>query len=171
MYPYLGNNELGTFQSLENEPYPRNIVTSFLKRRILLGFTRLRSKIKVLYKNSISKVDNSSFCLPSIQVTNWKSEEIVAFRFTGFNSPIADIVMNPYNKYEFATCGYKEISIWSIQGMTMERTTCLDLPPKPDGRVPFFTCLAYMNYHVSIVFSSWLIRFAEISLVMSLNMI
>lgn len=83
MYPYLGNNELGTFQSLENEPYPRNIVTSFLKRRILFGFTRLRSKIKVFYKNSISQVDNSSFVCLAFKSRIGKAKKSLLFDSLG----------------------------------------------------------------------------------------
>lgn len=41
----------------------------------------------------------------SIEVTNWKTEEILAFRNTG-NNYILDVVFNRSNIYELATSGY-----------------------------------------------------------------
>lgn len=49
----------------------------------------------------------------SIQVTNWKSEDIVAMRNSG-QYQIFNAMFNPYNKYEFVTCGLKNITIWDI---------------------------------------------------------
>jgi hypothetical protein len=41
----------------------------------------------------------------SLQVTNWKTEEILAVRNSG-NEPIFDMIINPYNNYEFVTAGF-----------------------------------------------------------------
>lgn len=49
----------------------------------------------------------------SIQVTNWKTEVIVAFRNSG-TFPIYGVIFNPYNRYEFATCGYQNVTVWSV---------------------------------------------------------
>ena len=41
----------------------------------------------------------------SISVQDWKTEEIIAIRNTG-SAPIFDIIVNPFNKFEFDTSGY-----------------------------------------------------------------
>jgi WD40 repeat protein len=41
----------------------------------------------------------------SIQVTNWRTESIVAFRNSSA-FPICGVDFNPYDRYELATCGY-----------------------------------------------------------------
>lgn len=53
-------------------------------------------------------------------MTNWRTEEIIAIRNTGQN-PIFDLTINPYNKYEFVTVGYQNISIWEISGRNLLR--------------------------------------------------
>jgi len=44
----------------------------------------------------------------------------VALRNCG-KEPIFDIVINPYNKYEFVTAGYKNVSTWEINGKNLLR--------------------------------------------------
>lgn len=54
----------------------------------------------------------------SIQVTDWEMEEKIAFRNSS-QSPLIDVVVNPYDKYEFATCGFHKVQIWRIVGKTL----------------------------------------------------
>jgi len=56
----------------------------------------------------------------SIQISNWKTDEIISFRNLGV-APVFDLVINPYNKYEFASCGYQHITIWDITGRNMNK--------------------------------------------------
>lgn len=56
----------------------------------------------------------------SLQVTSWKSEEILAVRNSG-PSQIFDVQFNPYNRYEFTTCGLKNITVWEVNGRNILR--------------------------------------------------
>ena len=83
----------------------------------------------------------------SIQITDWKSEEILGYRNTS-SAPILDIVFNTYNKYEFATCGHYNIAIWDFKGKTVNRKEWMQIKEGDNFQLPFFTAVSYINYHV-----------------------
>lgn len=83
----------------------------------------------------------------SLQVTNWKSEEVIAFRNTDSQFS-ADVIFNSYDKYEFATCGYQNISVWQVNGRSLIRKEWIKVQKNEEGETPFFTCLAYIHYQV-----------------------
>jgi len=85
----------------------------------------------------------------SIQITKWKSEEIVAFRNTD-RACIFDVVFNPYDKYEFATVGYSHIAVWNIEGRTLVRKEWIHDKDSEDSMV-IYTAVTYFNYQVSFL--------------------
>lgn len=86
----------------------------------------------------------------SVQVTKWKSEEIIAFRNTD-RAFIFDVVFNPKDKSEFATVGYNNIAIWGIEGHSMCRKEWIHIKDAKDDSLVIFTAAAYFNYHVLIL--------------------
>ena len=81
----------------------------------------------------------------SLQVTDWRSEEIVAFRNTS-PSYIVDVVVNPYNKYEFATCGNHLVQIWSVNGNSIILKENVYITIGDKNELPYITCIKYMHY-------------------------
>jgi WD40 repeat protein len=81
----------------------------------------------------------------SLQVTDWKNEEIVAFRNTSPN-PIVDVVVNPYDKYEFATCGHHLVQIWTVSGNAIVLKENVYVTVGDKNELPYITCLRYMYY-------------------------
>ena len=47
----------------------------------------------------------------SFQITNWKNQDVYAFRSTSYN-PILDLSFNPSNCNEIATCGPYSVTVW-----------------------------------------------------------
>lgn len=56
----------------------------------------------------------------SLQITNWVTNEVIAFRNTS-ESPIFDLTFNPYDKNILVTTGYQNIIIWSIYARNLSR--------------------------------------------------
>lgn len=56
----------------------------------------------------------------SIQLTAWKTEEVLAMRNSG-PAQIFDVQFNPYNRYEFVTCGLRNITVWEVDGRNLLR--------------------------------------------------
>jgi len=56
----------------------------------------------------------------SLQITHWKNQNIYAFRSTSYN-PILDIVFNPFDCSEIATCGPHNVTIWKLEGRSLGR--------------------------------------------------
>ncbi|KAL4497254.1 hypothetical protein ABPG72_011189 [Tetrahymena utriculariae] len=81
----------------------------------------------------------------SIQVMNWKTEEIVGIRNTG-SQQIFDIIFNPYNKYEFASCGYKNITLWEMSGRNLLRKKVVNVQEETTSTSICITCLSYISY-------------------------
>lgn len=81
-------------------------------------------------------------------MTNWKTEEIIALRNSGPN-PIFDVIINPYNKYEFVTVGYQNISIWEINNRNLLRKSIINIKDVDnDGKLCMITCVAYISFNV-----------------------
>jgi hypothetical protein len=56
----------------------------------------------------------------SVQVTNWITDEVVAFIHTS-PLPIFDIMFNPYDKNQLVTAGYANLTVWSIDCRNLVR--------------------------------------------------
>ena len=54
----------------------------------------------------------------SLQITDWKNQDIYAFRKTSVN-PILDLMFNPQNCNEFATCGPYNVTEWRLEGRSL----------------------------------------------------
>ncbi|CAD8183513.1 unnamed protein product [Paramecium pentaurelia] len=103
----------------------------------------------------------------SIQVTSWKNETIIAFRNSG-TFPICCVMFNPYNRYEFATCGYQNITIWSLQGRNLIRSQVILSDEVKYSNGCFITCLSYISYLLSDKIESDIIvgnNFGDLALV------
>lgn len=56
-------------------------------------------------------------------------------------------MFNPYNRYEFATCGYSNVTIWSLQGRNLIRSKVIGVGEEPRYSAGcFVTCLSYISY-------------------------
>lgn len=78
----------------------------------------------------------------SIQVTNWEQEEIIAFKNSSTNT-LLDVVINPFNKNEFATCGYHKVQIWSIVGKSLLVKENTIITEGDKNQLPYITCINY----------------------------
>jgi len=96
----------------------------------------------------------------SIQVTKWKSEEIIAFRNTD-RSCIFDVLFNPHDRYEFATVGYHSVSIWGIEGHSTVRKEWIHVKDREEGEPVIFTAATYFNYKVEWHSNSYIIHLVE----------
>jgi hypothetical protein len=56
----------------------------------------------------------------SIQISDWKSEEILAFRNSS-SLQVFDIQFNPLKKNQFVTCGLMNITFWEFKGKNLLR--------------------------------------------------
>lgn len=83
----------------------------------------------------------------SLQVTNWKQEEVVAFRNTS-PSRIIDVVVNPYDKYEFATCGLHIVQVWKVQGKSILLKQNVNINLGDKNNLVYVTCLRYVYYYL-----------------------
>ena len=81
----------------------------------------------------------------SLQVTDWGLEEVVAFRNTS-PGPITDLVVNPYDKYEFATCGNHIVQVWGVQGKTIVLKENVHVTIGVKNELPYITCVKYIYY-------------------------
>jgi WD40 repeat protein len=81
----------------------------------------------------------------SLQVTDWKNEEIIAFRNTSPH-PIVDVVVNPYDKYEFATCGNHLVQIWTVSGNSIILKENVYVTIGDKNELPYITCIRYLYY-------------------------
>jgi WD40 repeat protein len=81
----------------------------------------------------------------SLQVTDWKLEEIIAFRNSSQNA-IIDLVVNPYDKYEFATCGYHKVQLWEVQGKSIILKENINITEGDKNQLPYITCIDYIYY-------------------------
>ena len=103
------------------------------------GVVNMRFSFDGFYLISIS-ADKSY----SIQVTNWREEELVCFRNTS-HEPVLDLVVDPYNKYKFATCGYDWVKIWQIDGKGLLITDSVKVS-EAIGHEIYITCIEYIYY-------------------------
>lgn len=62
----------------------------------------------------------------SIQITNWQTEEVVALRNSG-SQHIFEVKFNPLSRYEFATCGLQNVTLWEIKGRNLLRSHSIAL--------------------------------------------
>ena len=83
----------------------------------------------------------------SVQVTRWKSEEIITFRNTD-SACIFGVTFNPYDRYEFATVGQCNIAIWGVEGRSLVRKEWIDVRDSDQGPYCMFTAATYFNYKV-----------------------
>lgn len=83
----------------------------------------------------------------SIQVTDWKMEEKIAFRNSSQN-PLIDIVVNPTNKYEFATCGFHKVQIWQIVGKSLLVKENIDINEGDKNELPYISAITYSFYNL-----------------------
>jgi len=83
----------------------------------------------------------------SIEVRNWHTEEVIAFRNTD-ELPILDVKFNSYDKYEFVSCGYRNICCWKIEGRSLVRKEWIHVRETQRENDPIFTCTAYLDYIV-----------------------
>ncbi|EGR29518.1 PH domain protein [Ichthyophthirius multifiliis] len=82
----------------------------------------------------------------SIQVTNWKTEEIIALRNSG-QYHIFDVCFNPYNKYELVTCGTQNITVWELNGRNLLRKLVVNASNESvHGANCCITCVDYLSY-------------------------
>lgn len=72
-------------------------------------------------------------------------EEIIAFRNSS-QSPLIDVVVNPYDKHEFATCGYSKIQIWRIVGKSLLVKENIDVNQGDKNQLPYITAISYSFY-------------------------
>lgn len=83
----------------------------------------------------------------SIQVTNWKTEEKIAFKNSSPN-PLLDVVVNPYNKHEFAVCGFHSVQIWSIEGKSLAVKDSIEVNEGDKNTLPYITAIDYCFYRL-----------------------
>jgi WD40 repeat protein len=103
----------------------------------------------------------------SIQVTNWEQEEVIAFKNSSSNTLI-DLVINPFNKNEFATCGYHKVQIWNIVGKSLLVKENVLVTEGDKNQLPYITCINYIYYFVGSKIVSDLIvgtNFGDIGLI------
>ncbi|KAL4455920.1 hypothetical protein ABPG73_008674 [Tetrahymena malaccensis] len=85
----------------------------------------------------------------SLQVTNWKTEEIIALRNSG-QYHIFDVCFNPYNRYEFVTCGTQNITVWEMNGRNILRKLVVNAASESDyGANCCITCVDYISYYIN----------------------
>lgn len=83
----------------------------------------------------------------SIQVTEWKTEEKIAFRNSS-STPLIDVVVNPTNKYEFATCGFHKVQIWQIVGKSLLVKENIEINEGDKNELPYITSICYSYYNL-----------------------
>jgi hypothetical protein len=74
-------------------------------------------------------------------------EEKIAFRNSS-QSPLIDVVVNPYDKYEFATCGFHKVQIWRIVGKTLLVKENIDINQGDKNQLPYITAISYSFYNM-----------------------
>jgi hypothetical protein len=86
-------------------------------------------------------------------VINWRTEEIIAIRNSGPN-PIFDLAVDPYNKLEFVTGGFQNVTIWEINNKNLIRKSIVNLYElDPNTENPcIITCVAYISFNVPLNF-------------------
>lgn len=62
----------------------------------------------------------------SVQVTNWITDEIVAFSHTS-PLPIFDLMFNPYDKSTLVTAGYANLTVWSVHSRNLVKRQIVQL--------------------------------------------
>ena len=100
----------------------------------------------------------------SIQITDWKNQDIYAFRSTSVN-PILDLMFNPNNCNEIATCGPYNVTEWKLNGRSLIwqihhflslifLSKSLTMIKHKDKLMEptIITCLAYANFKVLTYF-------------------
>lgn len=92
----------------------------------------------------------------SIQVTNWKTEEKIAFKNSS-PSPLLDVKFNPYNKYEFIICGYHNVQIWNIVGKSLLVKDSIEINEGDKNTLPYITAIDYCYYRLGNVIETDLI--------------
>jgi WD40 repeat protein len=81
----------------------------------------------------------------SIQVTDWEMEQKIAFKNSS-QSPLIDVVVNPNDKYEFATCGFHKVQIWQIVGKTLLVKENIEVNEGDKNQLPYVTAITYSFY-------------------------
>lgn len=56
----------------------------------------------------------------SIQVTNWKTEDIRCFRNQG-QEPIFEVKFNPFDSRQLVTSGFENITFWKVDFRSLLR--------------------------------------------------
>ena len=80
-----------------------------------------------------------------IQVTDWKGKNVISVRSTS-TSPILDIAVNPYDRGQFATCGFRQVQTWQVNGRSLELRENIEIPPSINNGSNYLVCLTYIYY-------------------------
>mmetsp|Transcript_9178 Transcript_9178/g.8080 ORF Transcript_9178/g.8080 Transcript_9178/m.8080 type:complete len:293 (+) Transcript_9178:674-1552(+) len=84
----------------------------------------------------------------SIQVTNWKTNEILGFRNSD-SAPILELGFHSFDRYEFTSIGYNNVAVWKIDGKSLLRKDWIFInSPNLEGVMPYITCFSYINYQI-----------------------
>lgn len=83
----------------------------------------------------------------SVQVSEWETGQVVAFRNTS-KRPIIDLEFNPRDKYEFSTGAYNCISTWIIKNGSIILKRVITMNTMDKNHFPYVTCLLYVNFYV-----------------------
>jgi WD40 repeat protein len=54
----------------------------------------------------------------NLQVANWRQGEVIS-EVQASPEPILDVIVNPYNRETFATCGKNRIQIWRLKSRNL----------------------------------------------------